>query len=99
MIDVPAVILVKQSQVVIGIVKNDLDILVFQDLAESLRHADGEGVDDCASLARRDLQEVDSVDEAVEARSLGIDSNFPDSGNVSEKIVSTLLGIDVQKGL
>jgi hypothetical protein len=35
----------------------------------------------------------------MEARSFGVDGYFPNSGDVGEKIVCTLLCIDIQKGL
>src|SRR5512138_1090121 len=72
-IDVPAIILVQQSEVVISVVKYNLDIGILEYVAECFRHSDGERIDDGAAFARRDLQQVDSVDEPVEACAFGID--------------------------
>ena len=38
-----------------------------------------------ASLTRRDLEEINSIYESVEARSLGVERDLAHSGNVVEK--------------
>src|SRR5262249_30168884 len=69
----PGVILVQQPEIVVGIVEDLLDVGVLEEAAESGRRADRERVDDRAPLASRELQQVNSIDEAVEARALGVE--------------------------
>jgi hypothetical protein len=70
--DVPAIVLREEAQVVVGVVKDDLDLRVLEHAAEGFRRADRQRVDDRRRVARRELEEVDPVVEAVEARALGV---------------------------
>jgi hypothetical protein len=71
--DAPAIILVEQSQVVVSVVKHDLDRGVLEQLAEDRRLADRQRVDDRVAGACRQLQQIDAVDEPVEACSFGVE--------------------------
>src|SRR5678815_969367 len=94
-VDMPAVILVEKSQIIVGIMKHHLDLGILKNVTECLRHSDGKRIDYRASFARRQLQKINSVDEPVEARSLSIDGDLPHLRDVGEKIVRRLPLIDV----
>src|SRR5688500_882813 len=59
-VDVPAIILVQQPQVVVGVMKDHLDLRVEKNLPEPFGHAYGKRVDDRALVARGYLEEIDS---------------------------------------
>src|SRR5438105_4865528 len=71
--DVPAVILMQQPQVVIGVVKNYLDTIALKQLAQFRRRSDRKWIDDRASLARGNLEQVDAIEKAMEAGTLGVE--------------------------
>src|SRR4051812_49377275 len=62
----------QQPQIVVGVVKDDLDGWILEERSESSRFADGQRIDDSRLLARRELEQVNSVDEAVEARAFSV---------------------------
>src|SRR5687767_6064145 len=96
-IDLPAIVLMEQAKVVVGVMKNDLDLRILEYLTEAGRHSDRQRVDDRALVARRDLQEIYPVDEPVKARSFGIDGYLSDSRDIVEEVVCFLLRIDVDE--
>ena len=52
---VPAVVLMQEPQIVIGVVQHDLDLPRFEQRAKSFGNADGERIEDRARLARGEL--------------------------------------------
>ncbi len=70
--DVPLVVLLEQTQIVVGVVKDDLDPRILEYAAERRRLPDGYGIDDGRAFAGRELQQVDSIDESMEAGALGV---------------------------
>src|SRR5438067_1186194 len=96
---VPAVILVQQSQVVVGVVEHDLDGWILEHLAESGGCADGKWIDDRAPLTRGDLEEIDSIDESVEARAFGVERDLAYAGNVVEEELDLVWSVDVLDSL
>jgi hypothetical protein len=96
-IDVPAVVLMQQAEIVISIVKDDFDLWILENVAERFGHPDRERIYYRASFARGYLEEINSVDEPVEARALGINRDLPDAGHVSEKVIRVPLLVDVQQ--
>src|SRR5262252_942977 len=75
--DLPLVVLLQKSQVVVGVVKNDLDPGILEDSSEGGRLPDGYGVDDRGAVAGRELEQVDSIDESMEAGTLGVQRDAP----------------------
>jgi hypothetical protein len=53
-------------------VEDHFDGRILEQSTEAFRTADWQRIDDCGSLARRKLEQVDSIDEAVEACAFGI---------------------------
>src|SRR5512141_974961 len=92
-VDVPAVILMKQTQVVVGVMEYDLHVRILKYVTQTLRHPDRKRVDDRAPFARRYLEQIDSIDEPMEARSLSIDRYLTDPRDVGEEVLRLLLGI------
>jgi len=64
----PAVVLLQQPQVVVGIVEHHFDIRVLEHVAEQLRLPDGYRIDHRVTRPRGELEQVDPIDVAVEAR-------------------------------
>ena len=71
--DLPAVVLVKEPQVVVSVVEDDFHLTRFEKATEALGNADRERIENRAGFARRELEQVDPVDEPVEARALGVE--------------------------
>src|SRR6185503_11953739 len=59
--ELPTIILVQQTQIVIGIVKHDLHPWILEQLSKLLRSAYRKRIDDRSTVARRELQQVDSI--------------------------------------
>ena len=95
--DVPAVILVQEAEVVVRIVKDDLDVRILEERAQTGRAADRNRVDDGRLVARRKLKEVDSVDEAVEAGSLGIERQNRRTGNRGQERVNGTRRVEIDR--
>src|SRR5579864_4397620 len=93
--DAPAVVLVQQPQVVIGIVKYHLDGAIFQEHAKFMERAGGEWVDDGAARGCRDLEQIDPIDEAVEACSLRVEREARHASDLVQKSVRVSWRIDV----
>jgi len=66
------VVAVQDPQVVVGVVEDHLDRGIGEDRAERRDVANGQWIDDGGFAPGRELDEVDAVDEAVEAGGLGI---------------------------
>jgi hypothetical protein len=96
-VDVPAVVLMQQSQIVVGVVEHNFDPGILENCSEPRRSANRKGIDHRAPLTRRDLQEVDPIDEPVEVRTLGIERYLPHSGDVVQKQLDLLWSIEVQQ--
>jgi predicted PurR-regulated permease PerM len=94
---VPAVILLEKAEVVIGVVKYHLDGRVFEQFSHSGGRADGQWVDDGGLLACRELKQVDSIDEAMEARSFGIEREDAGIGNRGEETVDVGRRVEIQR--
>src|SRR5207302_7896570 len=71
----PAIIPLEQPQIVVRVVKYGLDGGIFEHPAEGNEGLCGNGkrIDDRRTVARGELQQIDTIDETMEARSLGID--------------------------
>jgi hypothetical protein len=85
----------KEPQVVIRIMENHFDLGILKNVAQFPWHPDRQRIDDGTAFAGRELEQIDSVDEPVEARSLGIDGYLPDTRDVRQEIVGRLLSIYV----
>mgnify|MGYP003346564600 CR=1 FL=1 len=72
----PPVVLMQQAQIVVGVVEHDLDLGIGEQGAERRRRLDRERIDDAVMRARRELDQVDPIDEAMEARPFGVDRQF-----------------------
>src|SRR5207249_4111326 len=70
---VPGVILLQEAQIVIRVVEHDLDGGSLEEMPELRGRADRQRIDDRRALARRELEQIDSVDEAMEARTFGVE--------------------------
>jgi hypothetical protein len=70
---VPAVVLLQQAEIVVRVVEDDFDVAILEQVAEERRRPNRNGIDDRRSLACGELEQVDSIDESVEARALGIE--------------------------
>src|SRR5881396_2512655 len=70
---VPGVILLQEAQIVIRVVEHDLDGGRLKEMPELRGRADRQRIDDRRALARRELEQIDSVDEAMEARTFGVE--------------------------
>ena len=64
--------LVEQPEVVIGVVEHDLDVRIGQDSAEGGQVPAASGSTTAVSWPRGDLEQIDPVVVAVEARRLGV---------------------------
>src|SRR6185503_4106226 len=93
--NVPTIILVQQSQIIIRVVKHDLDAGILEQTAESSGRADRDGIDDCRLVARRELEQIDSIDEAMEARALGIEGKDADVADRGQKAVDDARGVEI----
>ena len=63
----------QEPQVVVGVVKDDLDARILEQPAELWQRSGGERIDDRALRAGRQLQQVDAIDESVKARPFRIE--------------------------
>jgi hypothetical protein len=68
-------------------VKDDLDRWIFENRAQAGEWARRERIDDRALRPRRELEEIDSIDEAVEARAFGIEGDCIRSRQRGEALV------------
>jgi hypothetical protein len=75
--DLPAVVLMEEPQVVVSVVEDDFDRARFEKAPEALRDTDRERIEDRTRFTRRELEQVDPVDEPVEARPFGIERDGP----------------------
>src|SRR4051812_21102739 len=71
--DMPAIILMEKAQIVVGIVKDDFHGTTLEQLTKLCRRADRKGVDDRASVSRRQLKEINAVEESMKARAFRVD--------------------------
>ena len=94
--DAPAVILVQQPQVVIGVMQHNLDAAVFQQRTEFFGCTYGERVDNCFALVGRDLEQIDAVDEAMETRAFCIERNRMRSFDERQEVVDGFDGIEIE---
>src|SRR6185437_15341690 len=94
---VPAVILLEEPQVVVGVVEHDLDVRALEERAEEGRRADGQRIDDRRLVARRELKQVDSIDEAMEAGALGVEGERARLGDGLEEAVDGARGVEVER--
>ncbi len=93
----PAVVLMQEPQVVVGIVKDDLDARRLEQPAERRRLADGQRIEHGAPLARGELEQVDAVDETMKARAFGIDGDRLHPFDSAKEALGFLRGLDVQR--
>jgi hypothetical protein len=96
-LDVPAVVLVQEPQVVVGIVEHDFDFRRLQQRTESFGYADRERIEDGAGLSGRDLQQVDPIDEAMEARSLGVERYGLRVRDAGDEAPDCFLSVEVKR--
>ena len=54
-------------------------------------------VDDRAPFARGELEQVNSIDEPVEARSFGVERDLAHAGNVVEKQLDLFRSIEIKE--
>src|SRR5688500_15832030 len=62
----------EQAQIVVGIVKHGFNRLAFEQRAKSGRRANRKRIDDGASIAGGQLEQIDAIEKAVKAGALGI---------------------------
>ncbi len=74
--DAPAVILPQQAQVIIRVMKDDLDRPVLEKIPQIRKARSRQRIDDGAFFTSRQLKEIDAVVKAVEARALGVESDL-----------------------
>ena len=89
----------QQTQVVVGVVEDDLYRLALQQLAQLRRRSDRERVDDRTLLPRRDLEQVDAVEKAMKARAFGIEGELFHVGYFGEKAVYLGYLVEVKSAL
>ena len=77
--------------------ENDLHRRILEDFAQPSRGSDGDRVDHGAPFARCDLEEVNSVDEPMEARSFGVERYLTNAGNVVEKKLDLFRSIEIKE--
>ena len=68
-----AVLAVQEAEIVVRVVEDDLHLRIGQHHGERRQALHGQRVHHGRLVARADLQQVDAVDEPVEARGLGVD--------------------------
>ena len=90
---VPAVILMQEAKIVVRVVEDDFDVRALEQRAKTGRRRDRNGVDDRGLFARGELEQVDSVDEPMEARTLGIEREDRCAGDRRGETASTLLDV------
>ena len=93
--DAPAVVLVEETQIIVGIVEDDLNLPRLEELAESRGRLDLQRIEDRVPAIGRELQQIDAVDVPVEARAFGVEGESADTGNRSQESVSGFGRIDV----
>jgi len=71
-----AAITIEQSEVVVRVVEDHLDAGIIEDRPESREVAHRQRIDDARLTSGRELDEVDPIDEAVEARGLRVHSDL-----------------------
>jgi hypothetical protein len=94
---VPAIVLVQQAEVVVRVVKDLLDRVALEDAAEGGGLADGERIENRGDLARAHLQQVDSIDEAMEAGAFGVHRDGGALLHRGQKAIGATGGIDVRR--
>ena len=65
----------QQAQIVVRVVEDLLDFVALEDAAQGGGLADGQRIEHRGELARAHLQQVDSIDEPVEAGAFGVHCN------------------------
>ena len=74
----PAIVLMQQAQIVVGVVQYDFDLWIFDQRPQARRLANRQGIDDGLMAIRRQLQQIDAVDEAMKTRALGVERDGSD---------------------
>jgi hypothetical protein len=97
--DAPAVVLMQEPQVVVGVMEDHLDVARFEERAESRVRLDLQRVDDGVAALGRELEEVDAVDVPVEARTLGVEREGTRPGDRGQESVRGLGGFDVLRSV
>ena len=94
---VPPVVLLQEAQVVVRVVEHDFDAGILEQSTEPRRHADRERIDDGVALSRRELEEIDAIHEAVEARALGIECDLTAGGDLRGESLDAGHGVEIEK--
>jgi hypothetical protein len=63
---------VEESEIVVGVVEDHFHRPILEHSSEPRWRIHAQGVYDCTALRRRQLEEIDAVDESVKARAFGI---------------------------
>ena len=98
-VDVPAVVLMQQPEVVVGVVEDDLDPGVLEQRTKLHGRADRQRIDDRTASVRRQLEQVDAVDEPVKARPFGVERNRFRAGDGRQKDVHIIGGVEIVEGM
>jgi hypothetical protein len=93
----PAVILAQEAQVVVSVVKDDFDPGILEQLTQRRRLPDGYRVEDCRMLPGRELEQIDSIDEAVEARTFGVERQDPRVRDRRQERVDSARRIEINR--
>ena len=94
--DTPPVILMQQTQIVVGIVQHHLDIAIFEQCAEFLGRTDRQWIDHRFVVFGGKLQQVDSIDEAMEARTFCIERERAHAGESGQKAINGVSRVEIE---
>ena len=94
---VPAVILMQQPEIVVGVVKHLLDRVALEDSPERSGLSDRQRIEHRGEVARAHLQQIDSIDESMEAGSLRVHGHGGALLHGRQKTVGGRCGINVQR--
>jgi len=95
--DMPAVILPDQPKIVVGVVKHDFDVRILQQRTEAVGITDWQWIDDRGALSCGELEQVDSIDETVEARPFGIEREEPSVRDRREERLDGPRSVEVER--
>src|SRR6185437_4029754 len=74
----PAVILTKQAEIVVGVMEDDLHVPILHQRAKLGEGAGVQRIDDGTMMLRGELQQIYPIDIAMETRTFGVECNFAD---------------------